>query len=182
MFRFTDADVFWTVYTLATGKKIGRKKLADQVGVGEGSMRRILETLRTEEYITIHQTGISISQKGIEFLDTIPISVIGIQLPNSVVGMYQQAVLVKGVANKIYNGMEQRDAGIKVGAAGCTTVVMRDGFVTIPPDWIVDNEDPELAIQIRETGMTENDVIIVGSASDPSAASSAAVMAALDLI
>ena len=54
MFRFTDANVYWALYILSDGKRMGRKRLADEIGVGEGSMRRILETLRQWEMITIN--------------------------------------------------------------------------------------------------------------------------------
>ena len=35
MFRFTDANVYYSLYLLADGKRLGRKKLAELVGVGE---------------------------------------------------------------------------------------------------------------------------------------------------
>ena len=57
-------------------------------------------------------------------------------------GACQQGVLVLGGAEKVVNGMEQRDAGIKVGADGCTTIVIRDGVLMIPPDWNMDEKTP----------------------------------------
>ena len=182
MFRFTDSNVYWALHLLSSGKRIGRKKLADSIGIGEGSMRRILDTLREWDMIVIKQTGISITRSGIGFLNEIPLKVIDIDLGDSVVGRHQQGVLVYGVAKKIVNGMEQRDAGIKAGASGCTTIVIRNGVLMIPPDWNMDESRPELAQKIRtETKISANDVIIVGSSDNEHYAVNAALTAAFEL-
>jgi predicted transcriptional regulator len=182
MFRFTDANVYWSLHLLSDGRRMGRKRLAEAVGVGEGSMRRILESLRSLGYIDIKQTGITITPQGKMFLNKVPIKVINIDIKSSAAGMYQQGVIVSGVADKIVNGMEQRDAGIKSGAEGCTTMVIRDGRLLIPPDWDVDANSPEMAYDIRKTGLTQTDALIVGSAMDPYLAINAALTAALELI
>ncbi|MDR3074635.1 MAG: hypothetical protein LBU30_01185 [Candidatus Methanoplasma sp.] len=183
MFRFTDASIYWALYTLSDGKRMGRKKLADRVGIGEGSMRRIIDTLKEWNFILVKQTGITITKAGQAFLNQIPIRVVNVDLGDSTVGAYTQGILVMGVSDKIHNGMQQRDAGIKVGATGCTTVVIRDGVLMIPPDWNIDERDPDLAYKIRkDTGITQNDIIIVGSADTKTLAVEAAVNAAFELI
>ena len=182
MFRFNDANVYWALHVLSSGRRIGRKKLAEEIGVGEGSMRRIIDTLKEWDFILIKQTGITITKTGQAFLQQMPIKVLDIQLEGSVVGQHQQAILVLGCADKVVNGMEQRDAGIKVGADGCTTLVIRDGKLMVPPDWNMDEEDPEMAYKIRkESGMTQSDALIIGGADTRAAAIEAAVSAALQL-
>lgn len=181
MFRFTDANVYWALHILSSGKRMGRKRLADEIGVGEGSMRRILETLREWEMIQIKQSGITITRSGLGFLSEIPLKVIDVNLGDSIVGDYSQSVLVFNVADKIQNGMQQRDAGIRVGATGCTTLVIRDGNLIIPPDWNMDVERPEIAKNVRATGITDKDAIIVGSGNDQRTAMMAALTAAFEL-
>ena len=181
MFRFTDANVYWALHILSSGKRMGRKRLADEIGVGEGSMRRILETLREWEMIQIKQSGITITRSGLGFLSEIPLKVIDVDLGDSIVGDYSQSVLVFNVADKIQNGMQQRDAGIRVGATGCTTLVIRDGNLIIPPDWNMDGERPEIAKNVRATGITDKDAIIVGSGNDQRTAMMAALTAAFEL-
>ena len=181
MFRFTDANVYWALHILSSGKRMGRKRLADEIGVGEGSMRRILETLREWEMIQIKQSGITITRSGLGFLSEIPLKVIDVDLGDSIVGDYSQSVLVFNVADKIQNGMQQRDAGIRVGATGCTTLVIRDGNLIIPPDWNMDVERPEIAKNVRATGITDKDAIIVGSGNDQRPAMMAALTAAFEL-
>ena len=79
--------------------------------------------------------------------------------------------------------MQQRDAGIKAGAEGCTTIVIRDGKLMIPPDWNMDEQTPELAYKIRkDTGITADDVIIVGGGSSKIAAVEAVLNAAFELV
>lgn len=183
MFRFTDANVYYSLYLLADGKRLGRKKLAELVGVGEGSMRRILEKFRDWNFVSIKQTGISITKAGLVFLDQLPIRLIDVDLGQSVMGDFSQGVIVYGVSSKIVNGMQQRDAGIKAGAEGCTTLVIRDGKLMIPPDWNMDEKTPELAYKIRkESGITEDDAIIVGSGNSKIVAIEAALNAAFELI
>lgn len=182
MFRFNDANVYWSLYVLSDGKRIGRKRLAEEVGVGEGSMRRIIDTLKEWEFILIKQTGITITKAGLAFLNQLPIRPVDIDLKGSVIGDYQQAVLVLGVADRVKNGMEQRDVGVKMGGTGCTTVVIRDGCLTIPPDWNLDEKDPKIAYKIRkDTGITQTDVLIVGCSDTKTNAIEAAVSAALEL-
>ncbi len=183
MFRFTDANVYYSLYLLADGKRLGRKKLAELVGVGEGSMRRILEKFRDWNFVSIKQTGISITKAGLVFLDQLPLRLIDVDLGQSVMGDFSQGVIVYGVSSKIVNGMQQRDAGIKAGAEGCTTLVIREGKLMIPPDWNMDEKTPELAYKIRkESGITEDDAIIVGSGKSKIVAIEAALNAAFELI
>lgn len=182
MFRFNDANVYWALYILSSGRRIGRKRLADEVGVGEGSMRRIIETLKDWGFIDIKQTGITITKSGQAFLSQVPIRPVDVYIGGSVIGEFQQGILVLGGANKVNKGMEQRDAGIKVGGNGCTTLVIRDGALMIPPDWNLDEKDPETAYKIRkDTGMTADDALIVGGGDTKPLAVESAVAAALSM-
>lgn len=182
MFRFNDANVYWSLHLLSDGRRMGRKRLADEVGVGEGSMRRIIDTLKEWDFINIKQTGITITKAGLSFLDQLPLRPVNIFVEGSVAGACQQGVLVLGGADKVVNGMEQRDAGIKVGADGCTTIVIRDGVLMIPPDWNMDEKTPELAYKIRkEIGMTQSDALIIGGGETQALATEAAITAALQM-
>lgn len=180
MFRFNDANVYWSLHLLSDGRRMGRKRLADEVGVGEGSMRRIIDTLKEWDFINIKQTGITITKAGLSFLEQLPLRPVNIFVEGSVAGACQQGVLVLGGADKVVNGMEQRDAGIKVGADGCTTIVIRDGVLMIPPDWNMDEKTPELAYKIRkDIGMTQSDALIIGGGETQALATEAAITAAL---
>ena len=183
MFRFTDASVYWALHVLSDGKRMGRKRLSEEIGVGEGSMRRILNTLKEWDMILIKQTGITITRAGLDFLEKTPIRVLDIDAGNLVIGECTQAILVKGVAEKVGNGLKQRDAGIRAGSLGCTTLVVQDGKIFLPPDWSIDEHEPALSEAIRKLGIAaDGDVIIIGGADDQHTAINASLTAAFELI
>ena len=183
MFRFTDASVYWALHVLSDGRRMGRKRLSELVGVGEGSMRSILNTLKERDMITIKQTGITITKAGQDYLDKIPLRVIELNPHSLVLGDYTQAVVVKGGAEKIGNGLQQRDAGIRAGSRGCTTLIVKDGKVLLPPDWSIDDNNPEVAADIRAIeAVSDGDAIIIGGADDPFVAINASLTAAFEII
>ena len=87
-------------------------------------------------------------------------------------------------AHLIRSGLEQRDAAIKVGALGATTLVFSHNKLTMPGV----NEDIFKGIQpvydtlITELKPRENDVIIIGSATEIRSAEYGAKAAAFELL
>lgn len=182
MFRFTDASVYWALHILSDGKRVGRKRLSEAIGVGEGSMRRILNTLKEWDMICIKQTGITITKTGQDFLEDIPIRVFELDPGDLVLGGYTQAVVVRGAADKVGNGLKQRDAGIRAGALGCTTLILADGKILLPPEWSVDEHMPAVSEQIRSANIAvDGDAIIIGGADEQMVAINAALNAAFEL-
>jgi hypothetical protein len=93
------------------------------------------------------------------------------------------AVLVKGMAFKVKSGMEQRDQAIKAGADGATTVIVQDGRLTVPVDFDLDKERPEIAKAIRnQFDLSDGDVVIIGNSSDLQKAEEGALSAAFELL
>ncbi|MDR1404985.1 MAG: hypothetical protein LBJ20_05420 [Candidatus Methanoplasma sp.] len=181
--RFGDAEVYLFLSLLKEGGKISRRGAAEYLGLGEGSVRKIADIAKKAGLIHVFQTGIRMSDYGDEFLSGLPLRMVNMEPIDSVVGSSQQAVLVKGMSYKITNGMMQRDAGIRAGSSGCTTFVIRNGRMTVPPDWDADRESPELSELIRNvSGMAEDDVLIIGGDDDPPKARTAALTAALELL
>ena len=127
-------------------------------------------------------TSITITKAGLAYLAELPIRVIDVDASKIILGDYSQAVLVKNASKQIDNGLQQRDAGIRAGALGCTTVVMRDGELILPPDWSIDENEPDVAAHIKEvSGMVDEDIIIIGSADNKVSAINAALSAAFEL-
>ena len=179
----TDADLFWMLDTLSRCQRIGRKNLAATLELGEGSLRRPLEMLRKSGLVEIYQTGIVISDEGRKLLKKIPIVPVEMDVPGSVIGEYRQAIIVKNAGPKITNGQIQRDAGIRMGSEGCTTLVYRNGRLMVPPDWDLDSRDTMTALEIRKVREFEaEDAAIIGCGDSKRVARNAAVTAALELI
>jgi DNA-binding transcriptional regulator LsrR (DeoR family) len=183
LFRFGDYHVYKTLSVLTDGRRKGRKQLADRIGVGEGSMRTIVDHLREEGLIDVKQTGIKINKKGQEFIGRLPLQVYVLDVPEITLGLRSVAVQVKGAAPKISSGMKQRDQAIKAGADGATTIIVRGDRLTVPVDYDLDKERPEVAAAIRRLfDLSDDDVIIIGTSTELQRAEEGAMAAAFDLI
>jgi len=79
---------------------------------------------------------------------------------------FNVAVLVKECGSKVKLGMEQRDAALLTGAKGATTLIFKDGKLTVPPDYRNVAEDfPKVYRNlVGSLKPEENDVVIIGSA------------------
>jgi predicted transcriptional regulator len=181
--RFADYHVYRTLLMLSDGRRRGRKSLAETVNVGEGSMRTIIEFLRDKGYVDVKQTGIKISHKGQEFLRKLPIHMERLEPSDISVAERNVAVLVRNSAERIALGIEQRDAAIKAGADGATTIVIKGGWMIVPPDFYLDKEKPEIAKGLRKLlSPNEGDVVIVGAAHEYDLAEDGALAAAFALL
>ncbi len=181
--RFADYHVYRTLLLLSDGRRRGRKPLADAVNVGEGSMRTIVEFLREKGYVDVKQTGIKISYKGQEFLRNLPIRMERLEPSDISIAVRNVAVLVRNRAEKISLGIEQRDAAIKAGAEGATTIVIKGGKMLVPPDYYLDKEKPEIARGLRKLlSPNDGDIVIVGAAEEFERAEDGALAAAFALL
>ncbi len=183
LFRFSDYHVYKTLSLLSDGRRKGRKLMADRIGVGEGSMRTIIDHLRDEGLIDVKQTGIKISKKGQDFITRLPLQVYKLDVSDIALGQESVAVQVRGVASKITSGMEQRDQAIKAGADGATTIIVRGDRLTVPVDFDLDKDRPEIADAIRRLfDLADGDVVIVGTSVDLQRAEEGALAAAFELL
>jgi hypothetical protein len=181
--RFADYHVYRTLLLLSDGRRRGRKSLADSVNIGEGSMRTIVEFLRDKGYVDVKQTGIKISIKGMEFVRNLPIRMERLDPSDISIAMRNVAVLVKNRADRVTLGIEQRDAAIKAGAEGATTIVVKDGKLLVPPDYLLDKEKPEIAKGLRKLlSPSDGDIVIVGAAQEYDRAEDGALAAAFALL
>ncbi len=182
--NYCDADVYWTLRALKDMGRTGRSDLARELGMGEGSIRSVIKKLKEVGLISLFQTGTRITEGGIAFLDALPVIPVEIELDDEIVkDEYHQAVVVKGVADKVMIGAEQRDAAIRAGGTGCVTIVYSENGLMIPPDWNLDERSPTSSTRIRALNVMEKgDVIIIGSAKNMHEARNAAMTAALELL
>ncbi|NLI73950.1 MAG: DUF4443 domain-containing protein [Euryarchaeota archaeon] len=181
--RFNDYHVYKTLSVLTDGRRKGRKLLADRIGVGEGSMRTIIDHLRDEGMVEVKQTGVKITKPGEEFISKFPLNVYELDAPDIAVGESSVAVQIRGMAYKVTTGMEQRDQAIKAGADGATTVIVKGNCLTIPVDFDLDENRPEMADALRRLfDLEDGDVIIIGTSTTLQHAEEGAMAAAFNLI
>ncbi len=183
LFRFQDHHVYRTMRILSDGRRRGRKRLAEAVGVGEGSMRKILEVLKERDLVEIRQTGVRLTPVGVGYFEDIPLDVHVLGVSDISLGEFNVAVKIAGSSNRVRSGLEQRDAALKAGADGATTIIMQRGKLLVPPDFDLDDRSPKVTNELRSIFKVRNgDVIVIGTSIDPVQAENGALAAAFELI
>lgn len=180
MTRYSDTHIFLVMDALERNKRMSRKGLVDETGLGEGSIRGMLKVLKDWKWIEVKQTGVCITEFGRKSFHGFGMRYVDIFNDKYAVGKYQQGIMVEGVADKVTNGMAQRDIAIRNGAEGAVIFVMRDGRIIFPKDWDIDEKDPRFAKKIRDTGMKEGDALVIVDSNDADVAR--AVAAAVGLV
>ena len=184
---FTVFDLVTAIELIAKEGPIGRGRLAEELDLGGGAIRTLIKRLMESGLIDTSKLGCSLTEKGNkiwnEIHETIPQKV---RLPENdlTFAVYNVAVLVKGGADRVRDGLEQRDATVAAGAKGATTLIYKDKKLMVPQvsqDLAMDF--PEAFKQITEKmRIEENDVIVIGSADAPKRAEYGALAAAWTLI
>jgi predicted transcriptional regulator len=146
---------------------IGRNKLAENLKVGEGAIRTIIERLKDAGLITMSRTGCTLTNKGVKLWKEYKSVLKKIEIRKNELALaeYSSAILIKNSGNKIRSGVEQRDAAIKAGAKGATTIIFKKGCLIIPSvSSNMINDFPQAANQIiKLLRPEENDAIVIGS-------------------
>ena len=68
--RFNQYHIWKALYSLSR-RKLGRKRLAEIVGIGEGSVRSIVSILLQDNLISIRQSGMFITPQGKKHLEEV---------------------------------------------------------------------------------------------------------------
>jgi len=178
--RFAEVHVRRALELIAKHKRIGRKQLAGELGVGEGSMRTILNQLKKQKLITSSRGGHALTAKGKRSLGR-PLEFVQVDTGDLTVGKIDVATIVRGAAKKIKRGIEQRDEAIKVGAQGATVLVFKRGKLQFPDEFIKMGKKNSETI-IKTFKPREGDVIIISTADDVLSAETGARAAARTLV
>ncbi len=157
----SDAYLFIVLDSLRRNGRMSRRALVQSVGLGEGSIRSMLNVLKSWRWIEVNRSGSSLTEFGRESLEGFGIRFVEFRDDKYVLGSCQQGIIIGGVADMITNGMAQRDMAVKNGATGASIFIMRGGRVLFPTIWDLDEKDPEVAARIRAAGLTEGDALVV---------------------
>jgi len=171
----------WKAYDVILRRgPIGRKALSQQLGIGEGSTRTILDKMTREGCVKNTHQGAVLTEEGKANFNNSGISVAKADFGDLTVGRYDCAVHLKGMGHLVEIGSHQRDEAVRAGASGATTLVCRDNRIVFPDD----SGYPDSGVNQRLRDLFDienNDVIIIGSASTYEAAEKGAVTAALSM-
>ncbi len=181
--RFARFHVWKALRAIGRSGPVGRQKLSLVLGLGEGSVRTIVNFLTARGLVLADEAGMRLTAKGAREVEAAGFSMATVNARGLCVGDCDVAVLVRGKAGLVRDGLRQRDEAVKAGAAGATTLVFRSGRLLMPPGTDMDTGYPQLARQVRAAfELREGDVIVIGSAGDLRAAEDGALAAAVELI
>ncbi|MEM3698205.1 MAG: DUF4443 domain-containing protein [Candidatus Bathyarchaeia archaeon] len=150
-------------------KPVGRGKLAEELRIGEGVARTIINRLKKAGLISTSRAGCQLTVKGLKLFDEYK-KTLGKQAKLEEAKLmptpFNSAILAKNCGDKVKSGIEQRDAAVRVGAKGATTIIFKDGRLIIPSVCDDLSKDyPKIAEElIALLHPEENDVIIVAGA------------------
>ena len=171
----------WKAYDVINSQgPVGRKGLSLILAIGEGSTRTILDKMIKEGSVENTNRGAVLTERGRKIFRASGISAAPVHIEGLTIGEEDCAVLVKGMADRISDGYEQRDEAVRSGAVGATTLVFRNGNLIIPDDPEVPDQANLQPIRALFT-LEENDAVIIGTAHSYEAAEKGAVTAALAL-
>ncbi len=183
---FSMFHIFYALELMAK-KPIGRNKLADELNVGEGAIRTIINRLKDAGLIVTSKEGCILTDKGLRIWKTFENvfpkrAEIGKTALTTSANSY--AFLVKNSGHKVKSGIDQRDAAIMGGAKRAIVIVFKKGRLMIESvSNNIEKEFPEAANEIlKNLKPEENDVIIIAGAENPSKAKRGAFAASWVLI
>lgn len=179
--KFNDYHVWKAMQSLDEQAPVGRKRLSQELGIGEGSTRTILSQLQDHGLITIGKSGIVLTDRGSDFKATYHMDVAPVSISDLTIGDKDCAVRVPRRAKDVRFGCEERDAAIKSGATGATTLICKDGSLIFPgSDYLVEED---LSSKVRSLFTLKNDdVVIIGTGPTSEIAEVGAVTAGLAIM
>jgi len=184
---FMEAHVIKALEVIGSGEAVGRIRLSKMLGLGEGEARTLVKHLRNEGLIEVSRSGIFLSEFGKEVFSDLR-SQMGkeMEVPESslTVGPFNMAIIVRSMAHMVRKGVEQRDAAIRVGASGATTLIFRNKRLIVPgvSEDILRDAPMIQDLLVSKLKPGENDVIILGSANAKQTAELGAKTAAFELL
>lgn len=167
--------------------QVGRGKLAEELRIGEGATRTLIERLKTARLISVSRKGCVLTEKGKKVwnkFESIFPQKTKLERNELALADCNVTVQIRGVGNRVRTGLEQRDAAIIAGAKGATTLVFRDEKLIAPN--ISDDVGHDFPTAFQQITMLlklrENDAVVIGSADTWSRAEYGALAAAWTLI
>ncbi len=172
---------------IAKTRQLGRGRLSEELKIGEGATRTLIERLKNADLVLMSRQGCLLTAKGkkvwSEFQSTFPKKT-KLNMNELTSADCNVAVHVSGGGNSVRAGLEQRDAAVIIGARGAITVVFRKRRLSIPTiSEDLSKDFPDVSSQITELfRMKESDVVVVGYADSWKQAEYGALAAAWTLI
>ncbi len=186
---------------------IGRYRLKDELQIGSGTAKSLVKKLKdVSEFIVVpdegERKGHVLTEKGHKFFAKIKNKIPLLEkadltfLKDIIIepeNVNPYFCLVKNATKKIKNGIEQRDAAIKVNGSGATCLVYNGKNIIFPSKFVNNNSEEQKKINQKtlkyftskiekaKVLFEKDDVIIIGLGENPQISRLAALNAALTL-
>ena len=178
--RLDDEHCLLSAYALlemfSTGG-IGRKKLAEVLGVGEATARTVLEKLKMDDLVRSDRSGTILTAKGRGIARRLADSMLPARVTlTEVYGKYTVGFIVRRAASKLGTGVKERDEAVRGGADGALILLYMNGRLVFPGLW----EEYRGILNVTPQPV-EGDCLIVAWASNLRGALLGAIRSALSL-
>jgi hypothetical protein len=184
MLSFDLVHVFKTMQMMSDNKRISRSLMMQELGLGEGSIKTLVKHPKMYGLVENSNAGMWLTSKGDTLYTKLRISIpreMDIAKCSVALGKFNHAVLLKDMSHNIKSGIEQRDAAIKTGAVGATTLLCKNERLVLPGtgEDLMRNDQKIHSLIMEKLSPEQNDVIIIGSSQNKKIAEMAAKSAAL---
>ncbi len=185
---FDVVHVFAALQMIHRSGKTSRETLRGGLALGEGTVKTLVKHMKMNGLIETSNGGTKMTAKGrgicSELMETLS-EEMALPRCSIALGKFNYAVLVREFGYAIRSGIEQRDAAIKMGAIGATTLIFRDAKFVMPASTqdSLKRDQHIRKLLLKRMKPAEGDVVIIGSAENTEkTAELAAKYAALLLI
>ena len=165
---------FGLVHVFAALQRIGNKGITSRnalcsgLVLGEGTVKTLVKHLKMHGLIKTSNRGTKMTAKGKSvyegLLAAIPVEM---SLPKCSIALsrFNYAVLVREFGFAVGLGIEQRDAAIKMGAIGATTLLFKDNKFVMPASSndSLKKEREVRRMLVEKLNPRDGDIIIIGS-------------------
>jgi len=183
---FNIQHLIYAILILGSKDSVGRKRLAELLGLGEGSVRTVLQKLRRAGLVVTSRGGCRLTDQGRSLFTTVSSSIpvlaqLDLKIPWK--SLYNVGVVIRGAAGRVGSGLEQRDTAVRSGAESALVLVSKDGRLIMPQVSDLSAEQPSFAASLQDAlRPRDGDVLIITGARDPYAARYAALAAAYTIL
>ena len=180
--NFCDADAMYVLCALRNKQYMGRTQICRMLGLGLSSTRSLIAQMESDGMVGTSRRGVNITPFGQELLKALPIEPIDLgPTPKFVLGKFTQALRVPGMGDQVPNGLQQVRTATLMGATGCTTWIVKNGLLMLPPHMIPMTDYGSEFLKIKESAeLVEGDVLLACGADTKRKAMVSAMYVALD--
>jgi predicted transcriptional regulator len=184
---FQSFHILETILVIGREAPIGRKRLAEILGLGEGAVRTLIQRLKDHSIVSVlGRGGCALSERGEELLRELEsrmrdVGPVRLELPWSHPANY--VLIVHDAVGRVSRGLEQRDEAVKAGAKALMILAYQGGRLMMPGVSDLSAERPEFASRlIEELRPVDGDVILISGGDSLAEARRGALAAALTLL